>query len=71
MKAAVIGLGTMGPGIAATLARGGLEVTCFDVSAEQMRKEKSSNCAAKSVTNVCRKPTGKRKSTQRAPRSQR
>ncbi len=26
MKAAVIGLGTMGPGIAATLARGGLEV---------------------------------------------
>jgi 5-formyl-3-hydroxy-2-methylpyridine 4-carboxylate dehydrogenase len=38
MKAAVIGLGTMGPGIAATLARGGLEVTCFDVSAEQMRK---------------------------------
>jgi 3-hydroxybutyryl-CoA dehydrogenase/5-formyl-3-hydroxy-2-methylpyridine 4-carboxylate dehydrogenase len=38
MKAAVIGLGTMGPGIAATLARGGLEVTCFDVSAEQLRK---------------------------------
>jgi 5-formyl-3-hydroxy-2-methylpyridine 4-carboxylate dehydrogenase len=38
MKAAVIGLGTMGPGIAATLARGGLEVTCFDVSAEQVRK---------------------------------
>jgi 5-formyl-3-hydroxy-2-methylpyridine 4-carboxylate dehydrogenase len=38
MKAAVVGLGTMGPGIAATLARGGLEVTCFDVSAEQMRK---------------------------------
>jgi 5-formyl-3-hydroxy-2-methylpyridine 4-carboxylic acid 5-dehydrogenase len=38
MKGAVIGLGTMGPGIAATLARGGLEVTCFDVSAEQLRK---------------------------------
>lgn len=38
MKAAVIGLGTMGPGIAATLARGGLQVTCFDVSAEQRRK---------------------------------
>jgi 5-formyl-3-hydroxy-2-methylpyridine 4-carboxylate dehydrogenase len=38
MKAAVIGLGTMGPGIAATLGRGGLEVTCFDVSAEQLRK---------------------------------
>jgi 5-formyl-3-hydroxy-2-methylpyridine 4-carboxylate dehydrogenase len=41
MKAAVIGLGTMGPGIAATLARGGLEVTCFDVSAEQMRKART------------------------------
>jgi len=38
MKAAVIGLGTMGPGIAATLVRGGLEVTCFDISAEQLRK---------------------------------
>jgi 5-formyl-3-hydroxy-2-methylpyridine 4-carboxylic acid 5-dehydrogenase len=38
MKAAVIGLGTMGPGIAVTLARGGLDVTCFDVSAEQLRK---------------------------------
>jgi 5-formyl-3-hydroxy-2-methylpyridine 4-carboxylate dehydrogenase len=41
MKAAVIGLGTMGPGIAATLARGGLDVTCFDVSAEQMRKARA------------------------------
>jgi len=38
MKGTIVGLGTMGPGIAATLARGGLEVTCFDVSAEQLRK---------------------------------
>lgn len=38
MRGAVIGLGTMGPGIAATLARGGMDVTCFDVSAEQLRK---------------------------------
>jgi 3-hydroxybutyryl-CoA dehydrogenase/5-formyl-3-hydroxy-2-methylpyridine 4-carboxylate dehydrogenase len=38
MKGAIIGLGTMGPGIAATLARGGLEMTCYDVKAEQMRK---------------------------------
>jgi len=38
MKGTLIGVGTMGPGIAATLARGGLEVTCFDVSAEQLRK---------------------------------
>jgi 3-hydroxybutyryl-CoA dehydrogenase/5-formyl-3-hydroxy-2-methylpyridine 4-carboxylate dehydrogenase len=38
MKGTLIGVGTMGPGIAATLARGGLEVTCFDVSPEQLRK---------------------------------
>src|SRR5262245_27629444 len=36
--AAVIGLGTMGPGIAATLCRGGMKVTAFDVSAEQRAK---------------------------------
>tara|TARA_B100000686_G_C16777414_1_gene969452 strand:+ start:284 stop:1216 length:933 start_codon:yes stop_codon:yes gene_type:complete len=33
-KAAVIGLGTMGPGITATLARGGIEVSAFDVNSE-------------------------------------
>jgi len=38
MKAAVIGLGTMGPGIAATLARAGMTVASFDVSAEQRAK---------------------------------
>lgn len=38
MKAAVVGLGTMGPGLAATLARGGMEVRAFDVSAEQRAK---------------------------------
>lgn len=38
MKGTLIGVGTMGPGIAATLARGGLEVTCFDVKPEQLRK---------------------------------
>ena len=37
-KAAVIGLGTMGPGIAATLARGGMTVTAFDTDAEQRAK---------------------------------
>lgn len=34
-KAAVVGLGTMGPGIAATLARAGMTVTAYDASAEQ------------------------------------
>ena len=33
-KVAVIGLGTMGPGITATLARGGMEVSAFDVDSE-------------------------------------
>jgi 5-formyl-3-hydroxy-2-methylpyridine 4-carboxylic acid 5-dehydrogenase len=37
-KAAVVGLGTMGPGIAATLARAGMTVTAYDVSAEQRQK---------------------------------
>ncbi len=41
MKGTLIGVGTMGPGIAATLARGGLEVTCYDVSAAQLRKAES------------------------------
>jgi len=37
-KAAVIGLGTMGPGICATLARAGLTVAAFDLNAEQRAK---------------------------------
>ena len=47
MKAAVIGLGTMGPGIAATLARGGLEVTCFDVSPQQVLRAEAEMPALK------------------------
>ena len=31
-RAALIGLGTMGPGIAARLARGGIDVAAFDIS---------------------------------------
>ena len=31
-RAALIGLGTMGPGIAARLERGGIDVAAFDVS---------------------------------------
>ena len=40
-KAAVIGLGTMGPGIAATLARAGYEVRAFDADAAQRAKAKA------------------------------
>lgn len=35
IKAAIIGLGTMGPGIAATLSRAGIAVSCFDANADQ------------------------------------
>lgn len=37
-KAAIIGLGTMGPGIAATLARAGMTVTVYDASGDQRAK---------------------------------
>lgn len=47
MKGAMIGLGTMGPGIAATLARGGLQMTCYDVKAEQLRKAEAEMRALK------------------------
>jgi 5-formyl-3-hydroxy-2-methylpyridine 4-carboxylate dehydrogenase len=32
--AAVVGLGTMGPGIAATLAKGGMDVRTYDLKPE-------------------------------------
>lgn len=38
MKAAVVGLGTMGPGMAATLVRGGIDVRCHDASPEQLAR---------------------------------
>ncbi len=37
-KVAVIGAGTMGPGMAATFARHGFDVALFDVKAEQLEK---------------------------------
>lgn len=37
-KAAVIGLGTMGPGIVATLARAGIEVVAYDANPDQREK---------------------------------
>jgi len=37
-RAALVGLGTMGPGIAATLARAGMAVACYDTSAESRDK---------------------------------
>ena len=31
IRVSVVGLGTMGPGIAATLARGGMSVSAYDI----------------------------------------
>ncbi len=39
-RAAVIGTGTMGPGMGAVLERAGIDVTLFDVSAEALEKAK-------------------------------
>jgi len=48
-KAALIGLGTMGPGIAATLARAGYEVAAFDRDAGQREKAPAAIAMAASV----------------------
>lgn len=40
-RVALIGLGTMGPGIAARLARGGLEVAAYDVAPAAVERAKS------------------------------
>ena len=47
--AAVIGLGTMGPGMAATLARGGLTVRAFDTEAAALEKAPSMAATALAV----------------------
>jgi 3-hydroxybutyryl-CoA dehydrogenase/5-formyl-3-hydroxy-2-methylpyridine 4-carboxylate dehydrogenase len=39
-RAAVVGTGTMGPGMGAVLARAGLEVTLFDVKPEALKRAK-------------------------------
>src|SRR5262249_46960847 len=39
--AAVVGLGTMGPGIAATLAKGGMDVRTYDVKPEVVKGAKA------------------------------
>ena len=40
-RAAVIGTGTMGPGMAAVLARAGMEVALYDISAEALERAKA------------------------------
>jgi 3-hydroxybutyryl-CoA dehydrogenase/5-formyl-3-hydroxy-2-methylpyridine 4-carboxylate dehydrogenase len=49
MKAAVIGLGTMGPGMAATLANGGMDVACFDIVPAQLERARGEVAGALQV----------------------
>ena len=48
-RAAVIGTGTMGPGMGATLARIGIPTTMYDVSAEALERAKAGVALAGSV----------------------
>jgi 5-formyl-3-hydroxy-2-methylpyridine 4-carboxylic acid 5-dehydrogenase len=53
---AVIGLGTMGPGIAATLARAGMKVTAFDADPEKRAKAGQGFAAAAAVLSALAVP---------------
>jgi 3-hydroxybutyryl-CoA dehydrogenase/5-formyl-3-hydroxy-2-methylpyridine 4-carboxylate dehydrogenase len=55
-NAAVIGLGTMGPGIAATLARAGLKVTAFDADPAKRTKAGQGFAAAAVVLTALAVP---------------
>ena len=48
-RVALIGLGTMGPGMAARLARGGLQVTAYDVAPAALERAKSMLVIAETV----------------------
>lgn len=49
---AIIGMGTMGPGMAARLARGGLQVTAYDVAPAAIERAKTMLAAAESVLDA-------------------
>ena len=56
-RAAVIGTGTMGPGMGAVLARAGLETALYDVSAEQLEKAKAGAQLAQGVLDRLEAPS--------------
>src|SRR5437868_5011747 len=60
-KVAVIGLGTMGPGIAATLARCGMTVTAYDANADQRAKAKDGFGVASGVLDALGVPNQQQK----------
>src|ERR1700674_442066 len=55
-NAAVIGLGTMGPGIAATLARAGMQVAAFDADPAKREKAAPAFAAAAAVLSALAVP---------------
>src|SRR5579862_469455 len=59
-RAAVIGMGTMGPGIAATLARAGFDVGTTDVSVQVRERVPAAVQAASSVLDAIGGPVGER-----------
>jgi 3-hydroxybutyryl-CoA dehydrogenase/5-formyl-3-hydroxy-2-methylpyridine 4-carboxylate dehydrogenase len=56
-RVAVMGTGTMGPGMGAVLARGGMEVALFDVSAEALERAKATYDLAWGVLDRLEAPT--------------
>ena len=56
-RVAVMGTGTMGPGMGAVLARGGMEVALFDVSAEALERAKATYDQAWGVLDRLEAPT--------------
>ena len=66
-NAAVIGLGTMGPGIAATLARAGMKVTAFDADPEKRAKAGEGFAGRRRRASGARGPRSKRR-RDRGPR---
>jgi 3-hydroxyacyl-CoA dehydrogenase len=59
-KAAVIGTGTMGPGMGAVLERAGVEVALYDVSREQLEKARAGVDLARSVLDRLGNEDGRR-----------
>jgi len=55
-RAAVIGTGTMGPGMGAVLARAGIETALFDVSAEALERAKAGSELAAGVLDRLEAP---------------
>ncbi|CAH2400880.1 5-formyl-3-hydroxy-2-methylpyridine 4-carboxylate 5-dehydrogenase [Mesorhizobium escarrei] len=51
-RIAIIGLGTMGPGMAARLARGGLQVAAYDVAPTAIERARSMLSAAETVLDA-------------------